>query len=123
MVLNRVRAPGVLCLIVLLILAPAGLAQTSGAVLAGRVADETGAALPGVTVTATNDATGVSRSVVTGSDGSYRTPTLLAGRYTVTAELSGFARVTVPNVELNVAATRELDLQLKQAAEIGRAHV
>ena len=116
MVPNRLRAPGILCLLFLLILTPAALAQTSGAVLAGRVTDETGAALPGVTVTATNDATGVSRSVVTGSDGSYRTPTVLAGRYTVTAELSGFAKVTVPNVELNVAATRDLDLQLKTAA-------
>ena len=106
-----------LSLLVLLFLFPAVvLAQTSGAVLTGRVVDETGGALPGVTVTATNDATGVSRSTVTGTDGSFRTLTLLAGRYTVVVELSGFARTTIPNVDLNVASTRELDVTLKPAA-------
>ena len=42
-----------------------------------------GAARPGVTVTVTNNATGVSQTVVSGSDGSWRTATLPAGRYTV----------------------------------------
>ncbi len=90
-------------------------AQTSGGVLNGRVTDETGGALPGVTVTATNVATGVSRSVVTDSTGSYRTPTLFVGRYTVTAELSGFSTVTVREVDLNVATTRALDFTLRPA--------
>jgi outer membrane receptor protein involved in Fe transport len=91
-------------------------AQTSGAVLTGKIVDETAGALPGVTVTATNNATGVSRSSVSGFDGSYRTPTLLPGRYTVTAELSGFATVTARNVELNVATTRSIDFTLKPAS-------
>ena len=92
------------------------LAQTSGAVLTGRVLDQTGAALPGVTITATNVATGVSTTVVTGSDGSYRTATLPAGRYTVRAELSGFSTTTYNDVQLNVASTRELNVTLGAAA-------
>ena len=100
----------------LLVSGGALLAQTSGAVLTGRAVDQTGAALPGVTITATNAATGVSTTVVTGPDGSYRTPTLAAGRYTVRAELSGFSTVTYNDVQLNVASTRELDVTLGTAA-------
>ena len=100
-----------------LVVAPvAAFAQTSGAVLAGRATDASGGALPGVSVTAANNATGVTRTVVTEADGSYRTPTLLAGRYTVTAELSGFATVTVRDLDLNVATTRELDFSMRPAA-------
>src|SRR5947209_4593139 len=101
----------------MLLLIPAALfAQTGGASLGGRVTDESGAALPGVTVTATNAATGFNRSAVTASDGSYRFPSLPVGTYSVNADLSGFASVTTRSVELNVAQERELNVTLKQAA-------
>ena len=105
-----------LTLLAFLLAVPAAMAQSSGASLAGRVADESGAALPGVTVTVTNVATGLTRTEVTGRDGGYRFPLLPVGKYTVTADLSGFASVTRPNVELNVATQRELNFSLKQAA-------
>jgi hypothetical protein len=106
----------VLSLLLLFLVVPALLAQTSGASLTGRVADESGAPLPGVTVTATNSATGFNRSTVTAADGIYHFPSLPAGTYSVLAELSGFASVTTRNVELNVATERELNVTLKQAA-------
>jgi hypothetical protein len=103
--------------VLLLILIPAALvAQTGGAALAGSVTDASGGALPGVTVTATNIATGFSRSAVTSSDGSYRFPSLQVGTYSVLADLSGFASVTTRNVELNISQARELNIALKQAA-------
>jgi hypothetical protein len=102
--------------LLLLLAATAAIAQTGGASLSGRVTDESGGALPGVTVTATNNATGFNRSVVTGSDGSYRFPSLPVGTYSVNADLSGFATVTTRNVELNVSQDRELNVTLKQAA-------
>ncbi|HMC21711.1 MAG TPA: TonB-dependent receptor, partial [Thermoanaerobaculia bacterium] len=105
----------VLTLLVLLT-ATAAFAQTGGAGLGGTVTDASGGALPGVTVTATHNATGFNRSVVTGTDGAYRFPSLPVGTYTVTADLSGFASVTTRNVELNVAQERELNIALKQAA-------
>ncbi len=65
---------------VLLLLIPQFvLAQTSAGALGGHVADESGGVLPGVTVTATNTATGFSRNVVTGTDGGYRFPSLPIG--------------------------------------------
>ena len=117
MALNFVRRLTVWSTLLLLLMSAGTLmAQGSGAVLFGRIVDETGGALPGVTVTATNVATGVARTVVSDADGTYRTPTLLAGRYTVTAELSGFATVTAREVDLNVATTRTLDFTMRPAA-------
>jgi hypothetical protein len=91
-------------------------AQASGGALHGRVTDETGGALPGVTVTATNAATGFSRSTVTGADGAYSLPALPVGTYTVLADLAGFSSVSTKNVEVIVASDRALNVTLKQAA-------
>ena len=91
-------------------------AQASGGALHGRVMDETGGALPGVTVTATNNAIGFSRSTVTGSDGAYSLPSLPVGTYTVVADLAGFSSVSTKNVDVNVATDRALNVTLKQSA-------
>ncbi|MBV9494307.1 MAG: carboxypeptidase regulatory-like domain-containing protein, partial [Acidobacteria bacterium] len=99
-----------------LAVAGAAFAQSTGGNLSGRVLDESGGALPGVTVTATNDATGFNRTVVTGSDGSYRLQSLPAGTYSVLADLSGFATVTTKNVQVNVASETNRDVTLKQSA-------
>ena len=105
-----------LVLAVTALFAVGAFAQGSGGALHGRVADETGGALPGVTVTATNDATGFSRSTVTGSDGAYSLPALPVGTYTVNADLAGFSAVSTKNVEVNVATDRAINVTLKQAA-------
>lgn len=91
-------------------------AQAGGASLRGRVTDASGGALPGVTVTATNPATGFNRTVVTGTDGGFWFPSLPVASYTVTAELTGFANTTFNNVTLNVASERNLDITLKTTA-------
>ena len=49
----------------------------------GRVLDQGDAVLPGVTITATNNATGVVRTTVTNADGSYYLPGLEPGVYEV----------------------------------------
>ena len=58
------------------------------AVLAGTIADTTGAVLPGVTVTAVHEATGNTFEGVTDGTGSYRLP-VRVGIYRVTAQLPG----------------------------------
>ncbi len=93
-------------------LLPAAYAQTSGGTLIGRVQDKSGAALPGVTITATQKDTGLVRTTVTEADGSFRLPTLPVGLYTVQAELNGFATVTTENVRLNVATQREINVEM-----------
>ena len=65
-------------------------AQVTTGTILGTVSDETGGVLPGVEVTLTNNDTGVSRSVVTGDEGTYRAPNLTLGNYEVQASLAGF---------------------------------
>ena len=113
---HSIRVPLIALTLVLLLLSTVAFAQTSSGSLGGHTNDESGAALPGTTVTASNSATGFSRSVVSATDGSYRFASLPLGTYNVTAELSGFATVTTRNVEINVATERTVNFALKQAA-------
>src|SRR5688572_17030233 len=82
--------------------------QTTGSVI-GRVADEQGGAVPGVTVTATSSETGFVRTAITDSEGLYRLPALPVGRYDVVLELAGFTRVERNEVVVNVSRTTDLD--------------
>jgi hypothetical protein len=60
------------------------------ATLSGTISDSSGALIPGVTVTATNEATGVESTALTNESGIYRYPSLQPGNYDVKATLSGF---------------------------------
>ncbi|HEY4590327.1 MAG TPA: carboxypeptidase-like regulatory domain-containing protein, partial [Thermoanaerobaculia bacterium] len=91
-------------------------AQTASSTLVGRVVDPQGAPLPGVTVTAANQETGLVRTAVSESDGAFRLASLPVGVYKVTAELEGYATVTVEAVKLNVASERELDVKMSPAS-------
>jgi hypothetical protein len=98
-------------LLVLAVLAfpVAGYAQD--AVLTGTVTDATGGVLPGVTVTAVNEATGNTFVGVTDGTGNYRIPARV-GAYRITAELSGFTTVQRTGVQLLVGQTISVDLQM-----------
>jgi hypothetical protein len=95
---------------------PPAAAQTASSALVGRVQDKQGSPLPGATLTATNKETGLVRTTVTGGDGAFRLPSLPVGVYTVTAELEGFATVTVESVKLSVATERTLEISLSGAS-------
>src|SRR3954470_8719100 len=58
--------------------------------LAGRVTDESGAVLPGVTVTATQTDTGVTRTTVTETTGGWVLSNLPTGPYKLEVALQGF---------------------------------
>src|SRR5205823_4280651 len=84
--------------------APAAAQQQLGAIQ-GTVTDQTHAVLPGVTVTVTNLATGVSRATTTNETGVYRVPSLDPGRYSVKAELQGFRANTQTDLTLSDGAS------------------
>jgi hypothetical protein len=67
-------------------------AQTVTGEIRGTVRDSSGGVLPGVTVTATNTQTGLTRSETTNETGTYVFPSLPIGTYTVAAELQGFRK-------------------------------
>ena len=89
---NRIFRSILLSCSCLLLLTAAALAQY-GASLQGTVADQTGAAVSGAKVTATNDATGVSRDTLANDTGLYRISGLPPGTYTVTAESATFKKL------------------------------
>ncbi|HET9794756.1 MAG TPA: carboxypeptidase regulatory-like domain-containing protein, partial [Thermoanaerobaculia bacterium] len=110
------RSAGALALAALLT-SPAGLrAQGTNATLTGRVLDQNGAGLPGVSVTATSPDTGFTRGDTTAQDGAYTIAAIPAGSYTVTYAISGFKTVEQKNVEMNVATTRTLNVTMQVSA-------
>src|SRR5438045_5315784 len=88
---NRIAMFVVLALLGVLWNAP--LQAQIGANVGGIVTDNSGAVLPGVTITIINTATGRTRSLVTSAEGRYRAVALEPGPYQVVADLQGFGTV------------------------------
>src|SRR6266545_3244074 len=102
-----------LCFAGLMVAGAAASAQESTAEVRGRVLDVQGGALPGVTITITNQATGVYRNIVSNEDGTYFVTALAPGMYSIAAELSGFKKYMRTDVRLELGHTTTLDLQLE----------
>src|SRR5262249_22436423 len=98
---------------------PAGhaFAQGTNGALQGKVTDAQGLVLSGVTITVRNAATGFQRSATSESTGGYRLAGLPVGAYEVRVEQPGFSPETIDKVEVNVAATTSLDVELRVAAQ------
>src|SRR2546425_5401635 len=90
--------------------------QSSNGTISGTVADATGAVVPGVTVTATNSATGVVTTVQSNDAGVYNFASLLPGTYKVSATIPGFRTQTFNDVQLINAGQLRLNFTLEVAA-------
>jgi len=78
----------------------------------GRVTDESGAVLPGVSVTMVQTDTGVTRTVVTDGEGSYQITNLPTGPYRLEAALQGFRTYAQTGIVLQVGGTPTLNVAL-----------
>ena len=87
-------------------------AQTSTSEITGTVRDTTGAVIPGATVIAINDATGVSYTQTTTTSGLYAFPSVPSGTYTITAMLKGFKTSKQTGNVLVVGTPLTVDLTL-----------
>ena len=96
------------------------LAQSTGGRILGRVADPTGAVLAQVTVTATNQATGVSRTTQTNDNGDYVFPEVAVGTYTVGFDLTGFKKSVRSGITLDVnqVVTLNMVMAIGEAKEV-----
>jgi Carboxypeptidase regulatory-like domain len=111
--LNRLRF---LCLCVVLLSAAAPTyAQDFRGRINGTVTDNTGAILPGVTVTASSPALIQPQVQVTGADGTYRIIALPPGVYDLNFELAGFQTVKRENIRVVINQTLAVDQQLNVA--------
>ncbi len=107
-------------LVLLVCLAPMGAAAQTLATLVGIVQDVQGGRLPGVTVRVRNLATGVSRELVTDSEGRFRATALSAGEYELRASLDPFRPLVQTGVRLTVgeSAAVTLTMQVGTAEEV-----
>ena len=92
-----------------------GQSQATTGVIEGTVVDASGAALPGVTVTAKNTATNFEQIAVTDRQGRFRIVLLPLGPYQVTASLEGFGTVVEKGYDLGVGQTLTAPITMKPA--------
>jgi hypothetical protein len=85
---------------------------TATAELRGNVTDPNGSIVAGSTVTATDNAKGITRTVTTDADGNYVILSLPPSTYTVKVEATGFSAKTINNVLLEVGQQSVLDISL-----------
>ncbi|MGH9308407.1 MAG: carboxypeptidase regulatory-like domain-containing protein [Vicinamibacterales bacterium] len=110
------RLPGRLLVLLLIALPALAQAQDFRGAVSGRVIDESGGVLPGVTVTVTNKNTNVSSTTVTNDTGTYSLLYLTPGPYSVTAELQGFKKMMRDTVDVRLGDRLEVDFKM----EVGR---
>ena len=93
-------------------------AQLTSGNITGVVYDQSGATVPNAQVLAHNDATGQESTTTSTGAGDYRFENLPVGTYTITVNATGFTKSEVKgvNVELNVTVTRNVTVQVGQAA-------
>jgi hypothetical protein len=103
----------VLCVLAL-IASPSLHAQATGS-FSGTVLDKSGSAIPGATVVATSQGTGVARDVKTDASGRYLMPLLPVGTYTVSVEAGSFQSAASKDLHLQIDESRELDFSLGPA--------
>ena len=98
------RFAGVALAVALVALGLPGLIQAQGLTgqISGTVTDTTGGVLPGVTVAIKNVGTGLTRDTVTGTDGTFVFPDLLAGTFDLTVTMQGFKTYEQKGIELGV---------------------
>ncbi len=96
------------------LLAPAAaLAQTGAAVADRHRHDQSGAAVPGATVTATNQATNVAYTAVSNEAGNYTITSLPVGTYVVKAELASFKTAATKPIQLEAMQIVRIDFKLE----------
>jgi hypothetical protein len=100
-----------------LIPSPAMRGQATGS-FSGNVVDKSGSAVPGATVVATSEATGLARDVKTDTAGHYLIPLLPVAIYTVRVDASGFQSTESKDLNLQVDEARELDFTLVPATVV-----
>ncbi len=95
-------------------------AQSTGGRILGRVADASGAVLAKVKVTATNEATGISRETQTNDSGDYVFPEVPVGTYTLSFDSSGFKNLVRKGVTLQVnqVITLNMTMQIGGSKEV-----
>src|SRR3954468_6748050 len=100
-------------LIGILLFVPTIWAQFETAEVLGTVRDNTGAVLQNVPVTLRNEETGIESKTRSDQSGQYDFFNVRVGRYTVSAEQSGFAKFNAEGITVNVSARQRVDINMQ----------
>src|SRR5436189_6238743 len=106
------RLKVILGVVLLVASASLAVAQITSATISGTIKDETGGVLPGVDVVIRNVETGLTRSVVTDSNGYFAVPGLAPGEYETRAMLQGFRTGVQTGIALEGAQQAGLNMVL-----------
>ena len=108
----------VLTVVVAAILAipTASVAQTERGAISGIVADQTKAAVPGVSIKVINTGTNVTATVVSSESGGFNVANLPPGTYRLEATLEGFRKAVVEGIVLTAGATTRIDVSMDLGA-------
>src|SRR5688572_12901433 len=98
---------------VLVVNSTLAVAQQGTADLRGRVIDQQGAVLPGVTVVVRHQESGLFRESVSSTDGTFLLSGMTPGMYEVTAEMASFKKYSQRDVRLEVGRTTQVELKLE----------
>src|SRR5688500_7445104 len=101
-----------LCVVGTLLVPAEAAAQAAVGALVGNVRDESGGAVPGVTITATEVRTNISRTAVSNETGNYSFTNLASGIYRVESELVGFRMFTGQELYVSVNTAMRVDIAL-----------
>src|ERR1035438_10857840 len=95
------------CVLVLILTAPRAFAQFSSG-FTGNVSDQTGAALVGAKITATNEATLIAKVAISNGSGNFNIPSLPGGVFTIEVSATGFKTWKQTGVQLESNETKTL---------------
>jgi outer membrane receptor protein involved in Fe transport len=110
---NDRRALSILLVFFLLLGASSTGAQTTTSTIGGTVTDASGAVVPGAEITVSGTTLAAARSATTDASGVYRLTALPAGIYTLTVSARGFARRTLPDLEVTINRVVIVDVALQ----------
>ncbi len=96
-------------LVLFFVFVGSAISQTSKGILSGVVRDATGAAVPGATITATDQDTGETRTVMSEATGAYRIDAISPGNYKVHVEMAGFQKFDAKDVAVRPSQVTSFD--------------
>src|SRR3954469_13836250 len=99
-----------------IVLTVAAFAQSDRGTITGNVSDPADAVVPGAVVVARNSESGAVYQTVTTQTGNYTLPSLPAGVYDVSVEVTGFKKSTQQGITVQVAQTARIDVTLQVGA-------
>ncbi|HSE39877.1 MAG TPA: carboxypeptidase-like regulatory domain-containing protein, partial [Acidobacteriota bacterium] len=103
----------ILLLITIALLPQLAYSQATGGSIQGHVTDDSGAPLPGATVTAVHTDTSLTRTATTDAGGYYRLPELRVGPYEMSVTLSGFSTQVRRGITIAVGQQANIDFTLQ----------